>query len=239
MTPLIRTRAGARTIPIHGARPFQFAWDLDHSALLVIDMQRDFLEAGGFGEQLGNDVSLLAAAVEPISRLLAAWRAWGLPVLHTQESHLADLSDCHPAKRYRAPSGLRIGEHGPMGRILIRGEPGTGFIDACRPVADEPVYNKPGKGAFYRTTLEHDLHARAITQLILTGVTTEVCVQSTMREANDRGFDCLLLEDCTASYFPEYKEAVLEMVRAQGALIGWTAASSLLLDAGAAFFFDG
>jgi nicotinamidase-related amidase len=176
----------------------------------------------------------LAEAVEPLRHLLAAWRSWQLPVLHTQESHLDDLSDCPPAKRNRAPSGLRIGERGPMGRILVRGEPGTGFIDACRPEPGEAVYYKPGKGAFYRTTLEDDLRARGVTQLILTGVTTEVCVQTTMREANDRGFDCLLVEDCTASYFPSYKEAVLEMVRAQGALIGWTAPSSLILRAGAA-----
>lgn len=186
-------------------------------------MQRDFLDPGGFGEGLGNDVALLRAAVPPAAMLLAGCRKAGLLVIHTRECHYPDLSDCPPAKRNRGRPGLQIGDPGPMGRILVRGEPGVEIIPALAPLAAEPVIDKPGKGAFYNTQLGALLVARGITQLILAGVTTEVCVQTTMREANDRGFECILAEDATESYFPAFKQATLEMVRAQGAIVGWTA----------------
>jgi biuret amidohydrolase len=208
---------------IGSARPFRYSFPPEHTALLVIDMQRDFLEPGGFGESLGNDVSKLAAIVPTVQRLLAASRAAGLFVVHTRENHAPDLSDCPPAKRNRGKPRLRIGDAGPMGRVLIRGEPGADIIAKLAPIAGEMVIDKPGKGAFHATGLDDTLRARGITHLLFSGVTTEVCVQTTMREANDRGYECLLVEDATASYFPQFKQAVLEMVRAQGAIVGWTA----------------
>ncbi len=207
------------------AKPFAFGFPAARSALVVIDMQRDFLEPGGFGETLGNDVGLLAPAIEGTARLLAAARAAGMAVIHTRECHRPDLSDCPPAKRARGAPSLRIGDAGPMGRILIAGEPGADIIPALAPLAGETVIDKPGKGAFYATGLDALLRARGITHLLLAGVTTEVCVQTSMREANDRGYDCLLVEDATDSYFPAFKQAVLDMVRAQGAIVGWTADS--------------
>ena len=208
---------------IGGALPTPFSFDPASAAIVMIDMQRDFLEPGGFGAALGNDVSLLAPAVEGAARLLAAGRAAGLFVIHTRECHAADLSDCPPAKLGRGAPGLRIGDLGPMGRILIRGEPGAELTPALAALPGELVIDKPGKGAFYATALQEALQARGITHLIFGGVTTEVCVQTTMREANDRGYTCLLVEDATDSYFPAFKTAVLEMVRAQGAIVGWTA----------------
>lgn len=205
------------------ARPCDYPFNPAHSALLVIDMQRDFIEPGGFGEALGNDVAPLAAVVPAVGRLLALARALGMLVVHTRESHLPDLSDCPPSKRHRGNPVLGIGDHGPMGRILIRGEAGNDFVPALQPIAGEIVIDKPGKGAFYRTDLQPLLQARDITHLLFCGVTTEVCVQTSMREANDRGYECLLVEDATASYFPEFKEATLAMVRAQGGIVGWTA----------------
>ena len=207
------------------AKPFAFGFPAARSALVVIDMQRDFLEPGGFGETLGNDVGLLAPAIEGTARLLAAARAAGMAVIHTRECHRPDLSDCPPAKRARGAPSLRIGDAGPMGRILIAGEPGADIIPALAPLAGETVIDKPGKGAFYATGLDALLRARGITHLLFAGVTTEVCVQTSMREANDRGYDCLLVEDATDSYFPAFKQAVLDMVRAQGAIVGWTADS--------------
>jgi biuret amidohydrolase len=191
-------------------------------ALLIIDMQRDFLEPGGFGAALGNDVTRLQAIVPTLQRLLATCRALQLPIFHTTESHRPDLIDCPPAKRLRGNPPLKIGDPGPMGRILIAGEPGNAIIPELTPRPGETVIAKPGKGAFYNTNLEFLLKTRAITHLIVTGVTTEVCVQTTLREANDRGYDCLLVEDATESYFPEFKQASLEMIRAQGAIVGWT-----------------
>lgn len=208
---------------IGSARPFRYSFPPEHTALLIIDMQRDFLEPGGFGEALGNDVSKLGAIVPTVQRLLAAARAAGLFVVHTRENHAPDLSDCPPAKRNRGKPRLRIGDPGPMGRVLIRGEPGADIIAKLAPIAGEMVIDKPGKGAFHATGLDDTLRARGITHLLFSGVTTEVCVQTTMREANDRGYECLLVEDATASYFPQFKQAVLEMVRAQGAIVGWTA----------------
>jgi nicotinamidase-related amidase len=213
------------------ALPFAFEFQLPQTALVLIDFQRDFMEPGGFGETLGNDVSLLQAIVPATQNVLAAWRDAGGLVVHTRESHMADLSDCPPAKRERGQPALRIGDVGPMGRILVQGEPGNQIIEALAPLPCELVIDKPGKGAFYATGLHEMLQARGITHLLFTGVTTEVCVQSSLREANDRGYDCLLLEDCTESYFPAFKAATLAMVHAQGGIVGWTATSAALLAA--------
>lgn len=213
------------------ARPFDFDLDRDHAALIIIDMQRDFVEPGGFGETLGNKVALLQAIIPATARLLAAFRAAGLPVIHTRECHRPDLSDCPPAKRERGKPSLRIGDPGPMGRILISGEPGADIIPELYPVEGEIVLNKPGKGAFYATPLGEILADRKIRQLIFAGVTTEVCVQTTMREANDRGFECLLATDATESYFPEFKKAAIDMITAQGAIVGWAASVDQIVEA--------
>lgn len=204
------------------AQPFPFALDPAKVALVVIDMQRDFVEPGGFGETLGNDLTPVAEIVPTVAQLIALFRAKGWPILHTRESHLPDLSDCPPAKLLRGNPSLRIGDVGPMGRVLVRGEPGNQIVDACAPAVGEMVVDKPGKGMFYATGVEAMLKARGITQLVFAGVTTEVCVQTSMREANDRGYESLLIEDATASYFPQFKAATLDMIRAQGAIVGWT-----------------
>jgi nicotinamidase-related amidase len=205
------------------AKPFDFRFELASTALVVIDMQRDFIEPGGFGEALGNDVRRLQAIIPAVRRLLELCRNAKLTVIHTRESHRPDLSDCPPAKRLRANPRLRIGDAGPMGRILVRGEPGSAIVSALAPLPGEIVIDKPGKGAFYATDLAEILRLKGLTHLLLAGVTTEVCVQTTMREANDRGYQCLLIEDATESYFEEFKQATMEMIRAQGAIIGWTA----------------
>jgi len=210
------------------ALPYDYPFDPATTALIVIDMQRDFVEPGGFGEALGNNVSLLSAIVPTVARLLAACRSAGMTIIHTREAHRADLSDCPPAKLLRGNSKMRIGDEGPMGRILVAGEPGNDILPAVAPLQGEIVINKPGKGAFYATALGEILRLRGITHLIFAGVTTEVCVQTTMREANDRGYECLLIEDATESYFPDFKRATLEMIRAQGAIVGWTAPLSAL-----------
>lgn len=200
-------------------------------ALVIIDMQRDFLEPGGFGESLGNDVSRLRPAVPVLRQLLDKFRQLGLPVIHTIEGHHPDLADCPVSKFRRGRDGARIGDPGPMGRILILGEPGNAIIPELAPVPGEVVISKPGKGAFCRTEFENILRVQAITHLLVGGVTTEVCVQTTLREANDRGFECLLIEDATESYFPEFKQATLEMVRAQGGIVAATATSHDVLKA--------
>jgi biuret amidohydrolase len=205
------------------AKPYPYTFDLASTALVVIDMQRDFIEPGGFGEALGNDVSLLAAIVPTVRRLLDACRGAGMTIIHTREAHRPDLADCPPAKSLRGNSNLRIGDFGPMGRILVAGEPGNDILPAVAPLAGEIVIDKPGKGAFYATALGEILRLKGITHLLFAGVTTEVCVQTSMREANDRGYDCLVVEDATESYFPEFKRATLEMIRAQGAIVGWSA----------------
>jgi nicotinamidase-related amidase len=205
------------------ARPDAFRMPAGQTALVIIDMQRDFIEPGGFGASLGNDVSLLEAALLPTWQLLQAWRARGWPVVHTRESHAPDLSDCPPAKRERGQPGLRIGDAGAMGRLLVRGEPGCEIVPLLGPAAGEIVIDKPGKGAFHATPLQAELQARGITHLVFAGVTTEVCVQTTMREANDRGYECLLVEEATASYFPAFKAAAIEMIVAQGGIVGWAA----------------
>jgi nicotinamidase-related amidase len=195
-------------------------------ALIIIDMQRDFLEPGGFGDTLGNDVKRLQSIVPTLHRLLEFFRRHQLPVIHTLECHQTDLSDCPPSKRDRGRGTLKIGDLGPMGRILVRDEPGNAIIPDLSPMPGEYVVHKPGKGAFYNTGLQDYLTEQQITHLFITGVTTEVCVQTTMREANDRGYDCLMVADCTESYFPEFKQATLEMVTAQGGIVGWTATAS-------------
>jgi nicotinamidase-related amidase len=214
------------TATLIDAEPEPIALALDRTALLIIDMQRDFLEPGGFGETLGNDVSRLAAAVGPCRAVLDAARRRGLLVVHTREGHKPDLSDAPPAKVERGHPNLRIGAPGPMGRILIRGEPGHDIIPALYPVAGEPVIDKPGKGAFYATGLGQLLADKGIENLLVCGVTTEVCVNTTVREANDRGYRCIVLADCCASYFPEFHAAGLAMIKAQGGIFGWVAQSA-------------
>jgi nicotinamidase-related amidase len=213
------------------AEPHDYPFDPACLALVIIDMQRDFIEPGGFGAALGNDVTRLAPIIPAVGKLLNAFRELGLTVVHTKECHRPDMVDCPPAKRSRGHCSLRIGDAGPMGRILIAGEPGNDFVPALQPRPGEVIIPKPGKGAFYATHLQEELHRRGITHLLLTGVTTEVCVQTTMREANDRGYECLLVEDGTESYFPEFKKATLEMVRAQGGIVGWTASTNQVLTA--------
>jgi len=212
------------------AEPFSFPFDPTHAALIVIDMQRDFVEPGGFGASLGNDVTPLQQIVPTVRSLLEGFRSAGMPIVHTRECHLPDLSDCPPAKRERGAPSQRIGDQGPMGRILVAGEPGAEIVPALAPLADEEVINKPGKGAFYATPLHDFLQSNGITQLVFAGVTTEVCVQTTMREANDRGYQCLLAHDATESYFPEFKRAALAMITAQGAIVGWSAATAQILE---------
>ncbi|AUC54076.1 cysteine hydrolase [Sagittula sp. P11] len=213
------------------AEPFPLDLDPATTALIVIDMQRDFIEPGGFGASLGNDVTRLQAIVPTTARLIDGCRAAGVPVIHTRECHKPDLSDCPPAKRLRGAPSLRIGDEGPMGRVLIAGEPGAEIVAELAAIPGEKVIDKPGKGAFYATDLGPYLACLGTKTLIFAGVTTEVCVQTTMREANDRGFDCLLAEDATESYFAEFKEAALQMIRAQGAIVGWTAPVATILSA--------
>jgi len=212
------------------AEPEALSVDLQTTAFLIIDMQRDFLEPGGFGEALGNDVGRLRSAIAPCAAVLAAARRLDLLVIHTREGHKPDLSDAPPLKVLRGDPEKRIGAPGPMGRILVRGEPGHDIIPELYPLSGEPVIDKPGKGAFYATDLERILRARNIDTLFVAGVTTEVCVNTTVREANDRGFRCIVLADCCGSYFPEFQEAGLAMIKAQGGIFGWVAASPPLVE---------
>ncbi|CUS35867.1 cysteine hydrolase family protein [Candidatus Nitrospira nitrificans] len=202
----------------------------DRVALVIIDMQRDFVEPGGFGAALGNKVEHLQKIVPTVAKLLKTFRELGLPVIHTREGHRPDLSDCPSAKKRRGHSTLRIGDPGPMGRILVLGEPGSDIVPELRPEAGELVIDKPGKGAFYATDLQERLTTLGITHLVFTGVTTEVCVQTSMREANDRGFECLLIEDGTESYFPEFKQATVRMIQSQGGIVGWVTSADRLIE---------
>ena len=213
------------------ADPGPIDFDPARTALVIIDMQRDFLEPGGFGETLGNDVSLLGAAIGPCKAVLAAARATGMLVIHTREGHRPDLSDAPPAKVSRGAPSMRIGDKGPMGRILVRGEPGHDIIADLAPAAGEPVLDKPGKGAFYQTDLELMLRNRGIDTLFVCGVTTEVCVHTTVREGNDRGYRCVVLGDCCGSYFPDFHEIGLRMVAAQGGIFGWVSSSTAAVTA--------
>jgi len=213
------------------AEPYPFDLVPGKCALLIIDMQRDFLEPGGFGAMLGNDVGQLRRTIEPNKRLLAVWRAKGLMVMHTREGHRPDLADLPPAKKIRGRSKTCIGDSGPMGRILVRGEAGHDIIPELYPLPSEPVIDKPGKGAFWATDLHGILQNKGITQLVVTGVTTEVCVNTTVREANDRGYECLVPEDCVGSYFPEFHEMGLKMIQAQGGIFGWVTHSDQIIAA--------
>jgi len=213
------------------AEPEPIDLDWSATALVIIDMQRGFMETGGFGETLGNDVSQLARAVQPIAAVLAAARDLGMLVVHTREGHSPDLSDAPPAKIARGAPSLRIGDPGPMGRILIRGEAGHDIIPALYPLDDEIVIDKPGKGAFYATELGDVLQQYRIENLLVCGVTTEVCVNTTVREANDRGYRCVVLADGCASYFPEFHEMGLKMIKAQGGIFGWVSDSAAVLKA--------
>ena len=217
------------TVKTIEARPYPYEFPPGGIALMAIDMQRDYLEVGGYGASLGLDVGPCAAIVPAMQRLIAAFRNARMPVIHTRQCHRPDLSDCPPAKRRRGRQKLRIGDIGPLGRLLVCGEPGSEIVPALAPLPGEIVIDKPGKGSFYGTDLMEILQARGITHLVLSGVTTEVCVQTTMREANDRGFDCLLVEDATESYYPEFKAATLAMMRSSDALIGWTSTTDLVL----------
>jgi biuret amidohydrolase len=213
------------------AEPGAISVDPAVTAIVMIDMQRDFLEPGGFGEALGNDVSLLAKAVAPAKALLAAARRAGMLIVHTREGHRPDLSDAPPAKVERGAPRARIGARGPLGRILIRGEAGHDIVPALAPEPGEPVVDKPGKGAFYATDLQAILTNRGIENLLVGGVTTEVCVHTTVREANDRGYRCIVAADACGSYFPEFHEVGLKMIKAQGGIFGWVSDSARILAA--------
>jgi biuret amidohydrolase len=213
------------------AQPTPIAVDPGRCALVIIDMQRDFLEPGGFGEALGNDVSQLRKIVAPLHALLGAARDAGITVIHTREGHRPDMTDAPRAKVERGTPSMRIGDRGPMGRILIRGEVGHDIIPELYPVAGEPVLDKPGKGAFYQTDLDLMLRNRGVETLLVCGVTTEVCVHTTVREANDRGYRCIVVGDCCGSYFPEFHEVGLRMIAAQGGIFGWVADSGTVIGA--------
>ena len=208
------------------AEPYPLEFEPSSTALLIIDMQRDFLEPGGFGEMLGNNVSLLRSAIEPSKDVLETARSAGMMIIHTREGHRPDLSDAPPTKLARGGLETGIGDVGPMGRILVRGEPGHDIIPELYPRPGEPVIDKSGKGSFYDTDLDLILHNNGIKTLIVCGVTTEVCVHTTVREANDRGYECLVLADCVGSYFPEFQRVALEMIKAQGGIFGWVSNSS-------------
>jgi len=213
------------------AEPYELEFDPKSTALLIIDMQRDFVMPGGFGEALGNDVTPLQATIAPTKRVLEAARKKGMLVIHTREGHRPDLTDCPPTKLVRGRGKTRIGDAGPMGRILVRGEIGHDIVPELVPLPGEPVIDKPGKGAFYATDLELILRDRGIKTLIVCGVTTEVCVHTSVREANDRGYECVVLADCVGSYFPEFQKAALAMIKAQGGIFGWVSDSRRALAA--------
>jgi nicotinamidase-related amidase len=213
------------------ADPYPLSLNTKSTALLLIDMQRDFLEPGGFGETLGNDISLLRRTIEPCQNILKAARDVGLSIIHTREGHRPDLTDAPPSKLARGNLETRIGDGGPMGRILIRGEIGHDIIPELTPNLNEPIIDKPGKGAFYGTDLHLILQNQGVKTLIVCGVTTEVCVHTTVREANDRGYECIILEDCVGSYFPEFQRVGIEMIKAQGGIFGWVSDSSSVISA--------
>jgi len=213
------------------AEPYEFEFDPKTTALVMIDFQRDFVYPGGFGESLGNDTSLLLDALPAAERVLKACRAAGIFVIHTREGHRPDLSDLPPAKYRRGNPSMHIGDVGPMGRLLVRGSLGHDIVEEVYPIDGEPVVDKPGKGAFYATDMDAILKMKGIEKLIFCGVTTEVCVQTSVREANDRGYDACVLSDCTGSYFPEFQRVALEMIKAQGGIFGWVSDSAAFLEA--------
>jgi nicotinamidase-related amidase len=203
------------------ASPYSVSIDPAETAIIIIDMQRDFLEPGGFGDSLGNDVSLLQSAITPCKQILNMARTLNMLVVHTREGHRPDLSDVPAMKQARCKKGMKIGDKGKMGRILIRGEYGQDIINTLKPLSNEPVIDKPGKGAFYSTDLDLILCQANIKNLIFCGVTTEICVQTTVREANDRGYLCLVSSDACASYFPEFHLSSLQVISAQGGILGF------------------